>query len=332
MELSPGIEIVWSLAAEEMKAAQCKEIEPDHFFCALLKLSELSASDLSALGIPAAVLTALQSEIDQIKKVLNDRAIPSQNTRHEILKVTPKGSTPFQGDVIHRSSASRRVFEEAARRGSLVKAPDLLQALLNQPTPAMLKVLKLKPEAAPAPVAAPSGLAKLYAAVAKPLEVDGMDALSPAVEPQIDVLAWSLQNRPAIGLVCAPGVNVDELMDRAAERAQIPGKLISVDGRKLLFSLRDPDTLPDVLAGFAALAAENEGSRLVIDTGNYPSSIQVERILQAVSTCLEKESLSLVVAIREESYRHSAVAQSLNGALRVIWLYKLTEYQTPIQV
>ncbi len=42
MEISPGVEIVWNLAGLETRATRMKEIEPDHFFCGLLKFSEMN--------------------------------------------------------------------------------------------------------------------------------------------------------------------------------------------------------------------------------------------------------------------------------------------------
>ena len=42
MNLSPSIDLIWRLAAQEMAAGEFSEIQPEHFCMALLKFAEVS--------------------------------------------------------------------------------------------------------------------------------------------------------------------------------------------------------------------------------------------------------------------------------------------------
>jgi hypothetical protein len=70
MEISPGVEIAWNIAGMETRAARTKQIEPDHFFCGLLKLSETDENEMDYAQTPKIVIEALKNELEQLRALL----------------------------------------------------------------------------------------------------------------------------------------------------------------------------------------------------------------------------------------------------------------------
>lgn len=147
MKVSACIELVWKLAAQEAVAGEFGEIEPDHFFAALLKFSELPVENPELAhaqdALPAKQLAA---DVNALRDALGDSASDTTRLRREFRERLGKGSVPYTGGQIHRSGASRTLFDEAARladaAGNEVLSPaHLLAALLASPTPTITNVL-----------------------------------------------------------------------------------------------------------------------------------------------------------------------------------------------
>jgi len=114
MDISPGTELVWRLAAAEAIAARRERIEPDHFFCALLKFSEVGTKEL---GVAAAhpLAKVLMSEHDRVQAVLKELSLPTTRVRRQLRGALGRGTYEHKGEVVHRSTASRQLFNRAAR-------------------------------------------------------------------------------------------------------------------------------------------------------------------------------------------------------------------------
>lgn len=146
MKVSVCIELVWKLAAQEAIAGEFKEIEPDHFFAGLLKFSELPVEKLVAAATDAPPAKQLAAEVTALRNALGDYINQTTRWRRELRAQLGKGGVAYKGGEIHRSSASRDLFDSATRladdAGSEALAPaHLLAALLTSPTLAMTEVL-----------------------------------------------------------------------------------------------------------------------------------------------------------------------------------------------
>jgi len=146
MKLTASIDLVWQLAAREAIAAEFKEIEPEHVFAAVLKFSELPANDLEKLGAGAEAVKVLTADVNAVREALGERAIDSTCARRGLRAQLGKGDSPFPGGTIHRSQASRELFDAAAKLAAdagseTLTAKHLLDAILVSPSSKMAQVL-----------------------------------------------------------------------------------------------------------------------------------------------------------------------------------------------
>ncbi|HNQ87734.1 MAG TPA: hypothetical protein PKM73_03765 [Verrucomicrobiota bacterium] len=160
MKVSATIELIWQLACREAIAAEFKEVAPEHFLMALLKLAETPVSDLEQLGAGMEAARVLSADAAALREELGSRGINSGTLRRELRTLLGRGSTPYQGGQIHRAPASRDYFDKAAKlagdAGSdVLMGRHLLLSLLQEPTPPMAQVLARGGQAGEAAPAAP---------------------------------------------------------------------------------------------------------------------------------------------------------------------------------
>jgi ATP-dependent Clp protease ATP-binding subunit ClpC len=115
MAVSLTTDLTWQLAAAEAVAAQSKEIEPEHFLCALTKLGQMGGEALATLaadnGLDAALL---EPELQLVAWVLRDAGVGPDRLRHDLRKRLGRGPHEYQkGETLHRSKRSRKMFERA---------------------------------------------------------------------------------------------------------------------------------------------------------------------------------------------------------------------------
>src|SRR6266849_6299829 len=115
MKLSISIEAVWNLAAQEAISVRLPEIEPEHLLEALLKLSEMPLDALFGLVPDPAAARCLAIEAVEIQKEVARLSIDSTRTRRDLRVALGSGTSLHTGDVIHRSPASREIFDAAAK-------------------------------------------------------------------------------------------------------------------------------------------------------------------------------------------------------------------------
>ncbi len=158
MKLSPSIDLIWRLAADEMAAGEFSEIQPEHFAMAMLKFAEVSVKTPEESGEQAEIAKVLSEETQLIREALQKCGIEGTSARRKLRKQLGKGDAPHKGAKIHRSAASRTLFESAAalasESGSATLTPlHLLTALVQSPTPAIAQAVLGKAQTPP-PLAA----------------------------------------------------------------------------------------------------------------------------------------------------------------------------------
>src|SRR5437660_856163 len=118
MKLSVSIEALWNMAAQEAISVKFLEIEPEHFLEALLKVSEMPLDALVGLVPDPGAARCLASEAIEVQREVARLSIDSTKARRELRIALGAGTSPRTGDVIHRSPASRGIFDTAARLSS----------------------------------------------------------------------------------------------------------------------------------------------------------------------------------------------------------------------
>jgi len=146
MKISASIELVMQLAGQEAMAGRFGEIEPEHILAGILKFSELPINDIGKLIPVAGVAKQLSMEIYAVQHELASRALDSTQIRRKLRTQMGRGTSPYEGKAIHRSQASRKVFDVAAKlaedsRSSALTPRELLETLLIAPTKNIEKVL-----------------------------------------------------------------------------------------------------------------------------------------------------------------------------------------------
>ncbi len=326
MKMSPATELVWNMAAHEAVLAKAAEIEPDHIFMALLKLADVEDPSISALAGDPQTARALAAERNHVRSLLDQRSIPYTATRRQLRQALGQGSYVHQGDVIHRSQESRRLFARAAQlvpQGSQVlEAQHLLQALLLEPTPAMRAVLQGGAGEAGEP--APQGAATpVLDRVAR--EPEGEAPLEAVWGPPLQVLTLALQRTEAVPilLVCEAGVPLGALVAAAAQGARGQVRLLSVD----LAGLFDGGE-EDGLAALLAEAAEAPGVLPFIDLVSPPAPLRA-RALAALGEAGRQSPGRFVAAVDASTYRDALASAPLARRVRLIWLHDLARAGVP---
>ena len=145
MKLSASIELVMQFATYEAIAGKFREVEPEHLLMALLKFPELPIAEMEKLA-PGVSSRQIAKEIEAVSKELQEMQIDSKSTRRQLRTKLGRGNSPFSGGRIHRSSASRDIFNLAAKfaddtRSEVITAECILKALISSPTPRIEQIL-----------------------------------------------------------------------------------------------------------------------------------------------------------------------------------------------
>jgi ATP-dependent Clp protease ATP-binding subunit ClpA len=98
-----------------MAAGEFKQIEPEHFCMALLKFAELPAGAIKADDKNVEIAEAVAADVELVREALEKCGIESTRARRKLRGQLGKGGTPRQDGQIHRSAASRALFESATQ-------------------------------------------------------------------------------------------------------------------------------------------------------------------------------------------------------------------------
>ncbi len=146
---------------------------------AVLKFAEMTVKTHEEAGEQAELAKAISSDALLVREALHKCAIEGTGARRKLRRQLGKGDSPFKGETVHRSAASRALFKSAAalavQSGSETLTPlHLLTALVQSPTPAIAQaVLGKTPHPPPAPLLL--------------LEKHGQDLVKQAAEERIEV-------------------------------------------------------------------------------------------------------------------------------------------------
>jgi len=134
--------LVWTIAADEALAGNSEEIEPAHLLLGLLKLCDLGPDELAAVaaGAEAAVQRELEIDAERLRGLVARAGLDATRFRRRLRAQVTRApaAPPREIEELHRSQASRRVFDRAgklaAAAGERALRPEhLLLALLQMP-------------------------------------------------------------------------------------------------------------------------------------------------------------------------------------------------------
>ncbi len=341
MDTSPGTVLVWSLAAREAMLAEMPEIEPEHLYCALLKVSELAVEEMAGLLQRPSDPAALATEQAAVRAILEARGIDSRQARRGLRQALGKGGPPPAGGTVHRSAASRELFLRAARRaaadGGALEPRHLLAELLDRPTPPMAPFVGQAAEHDPA---APKG-AKAAPAPPPDERCRPLAALAPAAgfrvpednAPQVRALLYLLgrPRPPHLLLWVEPGLPLIDLLGQVGEHLGDAQQLLAAD----LAALGPRDDGPAGLArGVAALASAlraQSGACLVFDLTALEAGA-ARAVVESLQATLAQPAPRLVLALPAQaagSHRAPGPGPAAQALLPIadvhaVWLHHLS--------
>lgn len=145
MKVSASIQLVWEMAGRETVAGGFEEISPEHFCLALLKFAELPVDEIGASELGAGAAQELAADVERLRRELQKRSIDSTKKRRELRRRLGTGGREYQGGEIHRSQASRKLFDDAARRvddagGDTLEPIHLFNQLMESPSDALARI------------------------------------------------------------------------------------------------------------------------------------------------------------------------------------------------
>ena len=149
MKISSAIELIWNLAAQEAVAGEFREIEPEHLCIAILKFAEISPQEEKI-----AQVRQMGEEIRAVRMQIDSQRVDTTIARRRLRTMIGTGGQPYAGGGMHRSQASREIFDAAATLADTTGSEVLLvshlwSALLACPTEAILQVMGDKTIGAP---------------------------------------------------------------------------------------------------------------------------------------------------------------------------------------
>ena len=326
MELSSGVELVWSLAGHETVSAKMQEVEPEHFFCALLKFSELDDDDLQKVASSQSIAKAWIVERDKVQAILKDHSLSSARVRHDLRRVMGRGNHEHTGGSIHRSDASRQLFEQATRLArqdaSALEVCHLLRALLASPTPAMLKAMgQVKAPAEETRAESPSVRQYLH-----DMAQEANPEVTAVCAPQIHVLKWAIQSDdPApILLVCEPPVSVASLVGCAVQELAGQRRVARCDHAAMRRDAADDEAWADQLAELLRDVADPDKLALFLEATRQTTD-DVARLVSTLKSAADGGP-RIILAVNPSVHLDMTEADAdWDGAFRVIWLHELQD-------
>ena len=144
MELSTSMKFVMMRATAEANAAKKSELTSEFLLLGILKLAEVSVEDFAPSSRHK---TEINADIDTVKAELASHGIDSTRTRGLLRAVIASGAS-LSGEA-ELTKPLMKAAENAAKRGaSDLWAQDVLSAILEEPTDAILQVCPLKKKSA----------------------------------------------------------------------------------------------------------------------------------------------------------------------------------------
>jgi ATP-dependent Clp protease ATP-binding subunit ClpC len=137
-KFSVGVELAWSVAANEAVRAGYQYVEREHVLIGLCSLEKFPPSNTTNPNLNADALQRLSEETAVVGHVFREAGIEASTVRRWLREQMGASSYSRTEPVIHRSDACRALFHRAGRlaeaaSSSEVRCSHLLAAMLEDP-------------------------------------------------------------------------------------------------------------------------------------------------------------------------------------------------------
>ena len=156
MKISEGVQLAWTLAAQEAVIEQKKLIDPVQFMIGIGRLHQFLQDGGGRSNLPADInIKTLNNEMERITITLSSLGLDLVRMSHELCKRAGKGNYRHKkGEIIHRSDSLKSLFEQglvfADQTGcDILMLGHIFTAVLRNPNLLfcqMIKELKIDPE------------------------------------------------------------------------------------------------------------------------------------------------------------------------------------------
>ncbi len=133
---SPGLDVAWQIAVSEAIQTKREFVEPEHLFIGICKLGQLMRNEqLLELGLQDKAAAYLKDEGEAVKALFKKFRLDRTSVYRAIRsRMAPGNHDHKPNDVVHRSRASKALFEQAmflVGEGPILNCMHLLSALLE---------------------------------------------------------------------------------------------------------------------------------------------------------------------------------------------------------
>lgn len=328
MELSPGTELAWNIAAHEAVVARIEQIRPEHFFMALLKLSEIGDKALEALVSRESVAVALCEDRDQVRRILRARKISSTIVRRALRQAVERGTYDHGKQVVHRSDASRRVFQQAValvpQEEDVLRPSHLLRALLAQPTEIMQRVFDKAGVGTGEGREAEGHLLQSLTSELSPSTL-GADETASLMRAQVQALGGTLAGTAvsSLFLICDPEIVVRRVVSRVPNALHDRPQVLEVKVDDLVEEGKD-DNAEEMILRLASEAVGEKGRYLLFDLTDL-CSWKVTLMTSALESALLDADYQLIVAVSAGFYEELLPSNwEWPEHVQRVWLHSVT--------
>jgi len=333
MKIFSGLGLVVIMAANEAVVTRMKEIEPEHFFCALLKFSEIDENKVPPTITDKRLIDSIISERDKIREILKGYAINTTQVRRQLRTVLGHGNYQHKGGVIHRSTASRELFMkailDAQQNREKLDSAQLLKTLLKEPTPAIKQVLKIeKPiidEFPTGPIKEEQLPSQYLQDISQSVKATGLKAPKTLL-PQVQVLTLAVQSKEndPILLICMPEVQAVPIVKYVAQELKDIKVIAEIDYNTMLKNAENKEKFKTLMIDVLTKSSNIENLILFVDTTKKEKETSL--LLNILKPDLINNKQQFIVAVSEASYINLIETDStFYEIFKTIWLHKLKD-------
>lgn len=341
MKMTTSIELVWQLAGQEALAADFSTIQPEHFLMALLKLTELPFDDIHKVAGGEEVARELAQDAANVREEFERRSVNTKHARRTLRSDLGTGDGRGDDRELHRSDASRCLFDSAAQLADKTDADVLVPqhlflAMIESPTPLMKSVLGSASESVRAHQSE-TPLLHQYGRDLCQLAVSGKLQKRETRDAEHTALLQVLSEEEYRGVLLVsdePKVlqNSIETLAIAITSGEVPSKLHNkclIDVASTEFATVDEGSGTDLYARLVMEAASSQHIILVDSIGDSDGHMKYNILKKALTA----RTLQCILQIRPSDY--STILQSDRNWKRlvhVMWLGTAPQDEIPTEL
>jgi|GEM_PF-2493135 len=325
--MQPGysIQLVWLLASYEAVNTAYENIEPEHFFNALLKFIELDESDIEKLVRDQSQLIAIRDEQKIVSQQFGSWGlrIPEQTTalRRSLRQNMGMGNFAHQRyNALHRSEVSRTICKRAEEiatdeGASSWQSIHLLAALLERPQGKLAEAIDT------------AGIGEVGSKITPCLDQLGVKlepanpnwAIEASILPAVNVVMDAVIHKKSIALINKGGPRPYSVISAVNTQLKVDGK----SKRFIKIILSELKAAADQKPGFLSnLLAEASQTNIIlcIECLAGEADDEIRFNTASLEKALSNHELCCISILDENTYIELKKTQTWLGLLQPVWL------------